>query len=143
MTRPRSLPVSLLRPGARLPTRAHPGDAGLDLYAAERVVLAPGQGTVVPTGVAAAVPDGCVGLIADRSSLAKRGLKTAGGVVDAGYRGEVGVVLWNLSAEAQVLEAGDRVAQMLILPIALPAPRAVRALPASRRGKKGFGSTGK
>ena len=90
------LPVRRLDPGAVLPSRAHAGDAGLDLYALEDSAVPAGEGRLLRTGIAVAVPAGHAGLICDRSSLAKRGLKTAGGVVDAGYRGEVGVMLWNI-----------------------------------------------
>ena len=92
---------------------------------------------------ALAVPPGHVGLIADRSSLAKRGLKTAGGIIDAGYRGEIGVVIWNISAQEQQLKRGERVAQLLIIPIATPAVKEVTALEETARGANGFGSTGR
>ena len=82
-------------------------------------------------------------MIADRSSLASRGLKTAGGVIDAGYRGEVQVVLWNLSREAITLRPGDRIAQMLLLPVGLAAVREVSELSDSSRGAGGFGSSGR
>jgi dUTP pyrophosphatase len=141
MTSP--LPFRKLRPDARIPTRAHADDAGADLYCAQDVRLAPGEGKVVVTGVAVAVPPGHVGLVADRSSMAKKGLKTAGGVIDAGYRGEIGVVLWNISKEPAELKAGDRVAQLLILPVAVLPMREVDDLEASQRGAGGFGSTGR
>ncbi|MDE2143473.1 MAG: dUTP diphosphatase, partial [Elusimicrobia bacterium] len=91
------LPLRRLDPAAVLPTRAHADDAGLDLYGLEDATVAPGEGKLLRTGVAVAIPAGHVGLVCDRSSLAKRGLKTAGGVIDAGYRGEIGVVVWNIS----------------------------------------------
>ncbi|MBI3565662.1 MAG: dUTP diphosphatase, partial [Elusimicrobia bacterium] len=100
-------------------------------------------GRVLRTGVAVAVPPGHVGLVCDRSSMAKRGLKTAGGVIDAGYRGEVGVVVWNLSREAHTVKKGERVAQMLVIPIATPAPIDSEDLGATARGEGGFGSTGR
>lgn len=140
---PRTIEARRLVPGAKLPTRAHPGDAGLDLYAAETVSLRPGQGTIVKTGVAVAVPKGHVGLVADRSSMARSGLKTAGGVIDAGYRGEVGIILWNISRNTLRVAKGDRVAQLLLLPIAVPAVKEVTGLSRTRRGKGGFGSTGR
>lgn len=139
----KELPVKKLVPHATLPTRAHADDAGLDLYSLEEVRLEPGQGTLARTGVAAAVPAGHVGLIADRSSLARRGLKTAGGVIDAGYRGELGVVLWNISGISQKIAAGERLAQLLIVPIATPAPVDASELSVTTRGNDGFGSTGK
>ncbi len=145
MSKPRldAIEIMKLAEEAVLPTRAHPDDAGLDLYALSDVTLEPGKSAVVPTGIAMAVPEGCVGLVADRSSLARKGVKTAGGVIDAGYRGEVGAVLWNISRDTVRLGRGDRVAQLLIVPIATPAVREVKALTDSKRGKRGFGSTGR
>ncbi|MFZ9596295.1 MAG: dUTP diphosphatase [Bdellovibrionia bacterium] len=127
---------------ACLPTRAHADDAGLDLYGLEDVFLEPGQGKVARTGVAIALPSGHVGLVADRSSLAKKGLKTAGGVIDAGYRGEIQIVFWNLSSGPIHLKKGDKIAQLLILPILTPAVSEVQSLDETSRGTGGFGSTG-
>jgi dUTP pyrophosphatase len=138
-----TLPIRRLDPAATVPTRAHPDDAGLDLYSLEDATLAPGQGNVVRTGIAVAVPFGHVGLVCDRSSMAKRGLKTAGGVIDAGYRGELGVVLWNISGQAQSVKKGERLAQLLVLPVATPAPVEVEELGLTARGAGGFGSTGR
>jgi dUTP pyrophosphatase len=84
-----------------------------------------------------------VGLVCDRSSLAKRGLKTAGGVIDAGYRGELGVLVWNLSRETQHVKKGERCAQLLVIPIVTPAPVESEDLGATARGAGGFGSTGR
>jgi len=137
------LPVRRLEAGAVLPTRAHADDAGLDLYSLEDTTVPPGDGTVLRTGVAVAISPGYVGLVCDRSSMARRGLKTAGGVIDAGYRGEIGVVVWNLSREAQAVKKGERIAQMLIVPIATPAPIDSDDLGATARGSGGFGSTGR
>lgn len=142
MTRNEPLPVLRMDPRAKLPARAHDDDAGMDLHALDDVEIGPGQGVMVRTGVAVALRKGVVGLIADRSSLAKKGLKTAGGVIDAGYRGEIQVVMWNLSREAHALRAGDRVAQLLILPIETPRPIEAETLDATARGAGGFGSTG-
>jgi dUTP pyrophosphatase len=139
----RELPIQKLHPEAVLPTRAHHDDAGLDLYALEDAAFLPGHGCVVKTGVAVALPAGHVGLVCDRSSLARRGLKTAGGVIDAGYRGELGVVLWNISDRPQEVKKGERVAQLLIVPIATPAVREVPSLDETARGAAGFGSTGR
>lgn len=137
------LPIRRLDPAAVLPTRAHADDAGLDLYALEDATVPSGEGRVLRTGVAVAVPPGHVGLVCDRSSMAKRGLKSAGGVIDAGYRGEVGVVVWNLSREAQSVKKGERIAQMLVIPIAVPAPIDSDDLGSTARGAGGFGSTGR
>jgi dUTP pyrophosphatase len=138
-----ALPIRRLDPAAVLPTRAHHDDAGLDLYALEDCVVAAGEGKLLRTGVAIAVPAGHVGLVCDRSSLARRGLKTAGGVIDAGYRGELGVVVWNLSREAQAVKKGERCAQLLVIPIAVPAPVETADLGETARGAGGFGSTGR
>jgi dUTP pyrophosphatase len=137
------LPVRRLDPAAILPTRAHHDDAGLDLYALEDSVVPPGEGRLLRTGVAVAVPAGHVGLVCDRSSLARRGLKTAGGVIDAGYRGELGVVVWNISPEPQPVKKGERCAQLLVIPIATPAPVETDDLGDTHRGAGGFGSTGR
>ncbi len=137
------LPMRRLDPSATLPTRAHADDAGLDLYSLEDGELGPGEGRLVHTGVAVAIAAGHVGLVCDRSSMAKRGLKTAGGVIDAGYRGEIGVMLWNISRQAQAVKKGERIAQLLVIPIATPAPVESEDLGETARGAGGFGSTGK
>ncbi|MEK6579106.1 MAG: dUTP diphosphatase [Bdellovibrionota bacterium] len=128
---------------ATLPTRAHQDDAGLDLYGLEDLLIEPGQGKVAKTGIAIGLPKGFVALVADRSSLAKRGIKTAGGVIDAGYRGEIHIVLWNIGAEPTHLKRGERIAQLLIFPVATPAVNEVSTLDETARGAKGFGSSGK
>jgi dUTP pyrophosphatase len=138
-----SLPVKRLHPEARVPARAHASDAGLDLSTIETATLAPGEGKMLQTGLSFAIPTGFVGMIADRSSLAKRGLKVAGGIIDASYRGEVRVVLWNLSREVQEIAAGDRVAQLLLLPVSLATCLEVDSLDETARGAQGFGSSGR
>ena len=140
---PQTLKCMKMAGDAILPVRAHPDDAGLDLYGIEDFDLQPGQGKVTRTGIAFELPPGHVGLVADRSSMAKRGIKTSGGVIDAGYRGEVHIVLWNISAEVAHVKKGERIAQLLILPIATPQPMEAVELGVSERGAKGFGSTGK
>lgn len=135
--------VKKVTPEAMLPTRAHPDDAGLDLYALESQTLAPGQGLVARTGIAFSLPPGTVGLVADRSSMAKRGFKTAGGVIDAGYRGEVHIILRNVTNETIGFERGERIAQLMILPVLTPAVVEAETLDETARGTKGFGSTGK
>ncbi len=136
------LKIMRLSSEAILPTRAHPGDAGLDLYNLEDIELSPRQGKVVATGIAIALRSGYVGLVADRSSLGKKGIKTAGGVIDSGYRGEIHIVLWNLSETSFLLKKGERIAQLLVLPIATPRVVEVNTLDETVRGAKGFGSTG-
>jgi dUTP pyrophosphatase len=138
-----NLEVVRLHPQAILPTRAHPDDAGLDLYGLEEFILAPGEGKVARTGIGVALPSGHVGLVADRSSMAKRGVKSAGGVIDAGYRGEIHIVLWNISGLPAAVKAGERIAQLLIFPITTPAVREVKGFTGeTARGAKGFGSSG-
>ena len=140
---PETIAIRRVSPDAVLPTRAHPNDAGMDLYSLEDILLEPNQGKVSRTGIAVAVPEGYVGLVADRSSLAKRGVKTAGGVIDAGYRGEVHIVLWNISGEGISLKRGERIAQLLLIPVATPAVLEVETHDETARGVKGFGSSGK
>jgi len=137
-----AIAVQKLVENATIPTRSHADDAGLDLYAVESFVIEPGQGKMVATGVAMEIPQGHVGMIADRSSLAKKGLKTAGGIVDSGYRGEVKVLIWNLSHQSYSVSANDRIAQMLIIPIVTPQAKQVSDLSKTVRGVGGFGSTG-
>src|SRR5687767_3329381 len=118
---PETIRIMKVAPEATLPTRAHPDDAGLDLYCLEDAILAAMEGKVVRTGVAMAIPAGFVGMVADRSSMAKKGVKTSGGIIDAGYRGEIQVVLRNISKEEIRICRGERIAQLLIIPIATPA----------------------
>ena len=125
-----------------LPTRAYEHDAGLDLYAVEAFELAPRATTGVATGVAMEIPPGHVGLIRDRSSMGKRGITTLAGVVDAGYRGEILVMLHNLNDEVIGFEAGSKIAQMLILPVSTIPVAEVTELGESVRGERGFGSSG-
>ena len=141
------LPVSKLKEGAILPTRAHEGDAGLDLYACEAAHLGPGERWSVGTGIAVEIPDGHAGLVLPRSGLAREhgiSLVNGPGLIDSGYRGEVRVLLLNTDpAEVFRIEPGDRIAQLLITPIALPAPVEAEALAESARGEGGFGSSGR
>jgi len=142
----RSVLVHRLDPGLPLPARAHPGDAGVDLYAAEAVVLGPGERATVGTGVAVAVPEGYAGLVAPRSGLAQRhglGIVNAPGVVDAGYRGEIRVILVNHGTEAVSLARGERIAQLLVVQVGVEEMLEVEELPPSERGSGGFGSTGR
>jgi dUTP pyrophosphatase len=136
--------IKRMSPGARLPVYGHPGDAGMDLFAAEEVVLGPGDVKAVPTGVKMAIPGGYVGLIWDKSGISLQGVHRLAGVVDAGYRGEVKVVMVNLGKKPYVFKSGQKVAQMLIQPV-----QAVEVvdvgeddLAETSRGEGGFGSTG-
>ncbi len=142
-------PVSVkrLRPGAKLPTRGTPWAAGADLYALvdEPMVIEPGQGVLVPTGFALAIPEGYVGLVFARSGLAtKQGLAPANkvGVIDSDYRGELFVSLFNHSGETRTVESGDRVAQLVIVPYLCAQFQEADSLDETGRGAGGFGSTG-
>ena len=138
--------IKRLDPDLPLPTRSHPGDAGLDLVAAADVDLAPGARAVVPTGMAIALPDGYAAFVHPRSGLAaKHGVTivNAPGTVDAGYRGEIRVTLLNTDpATAVSFQRGDRIAQLVIQRVASPVFHEVDSLPGSARGESGFGSTG-
>ena len=141
------LDVKRLHPDAVLPARAHAGDAGLDLCAVEDVELPPGGRAAVPTGVAVAIAPGWAGLVVPRSGLARRHgvtVANAPGLIDAGYRGEVQVLLVNLSAAPHRVASGDRVAQLVLVPVATCAAAWADELPSSDgRGEGGFGSTGR
>ena len=139
-----TLPARLTHPHAELPTRAHPTDAGLDLAASETTHIAPRVVTLVPTGIAVAIPEGHVGILAARSSLAaKKAMTLANGVgiIDAAYRGEIKVPIIPLDGCHNLVQAGQKIAQLIILPIALPTVEVVSELPDSERGNGGFGST--
>jgi dUTP pyrophosphatase len=136
-----------LDPTVPLPKRAHPGDAGLDLRSNVDVVVEPGDRAMVPTGVAVAIPEGYAGFVLPRSGLAGRhGLTLANspGLIDSGYRGELSCAVVNLDRYAPVkIARGDRVAQLVIVPVADVEPAWAEDLPVSARGAGGFGSTGR
>ena len=139
------LPIVRLHAEARLPERAYSGDAGLDLAACERVELGPGERAVVPTGLAVAIPEGFAGFVQPRSGLAARhgiAVVNSPGLIDSGYRGEIRVVLLNTDAERTfVAEPGERIAQLVVLPIPELEVVEVDELPATERGVRGFGSS--
>ena len=147
-----NLEVLLLSENAKAPTRNYALDAGLDLYAAEDAFIAVNETKVIKTGIAVAVPEGYVGKIEDRSSMAAKGLRTGAGVVDSGYIGEVGVVIHNInnsSVKDPVLwrngysiKKGDKIAQMLIYKVERPTVTVVDSLSRSSRASNGFGSSG-
>ena len=129
----------------RLPQRAHDGDAGADLFAAEGVVLGPGERATIPLGFSMAIPDGNAGLVLPRSGLASRHgitVVNAPGLIDSGYRGEVRVALVNLSDEAFEVERGDRIAQLVIVAVATPSFEVTESLEDTQRSGGGFGSSG-
>ena len=140
--------VKLLRDGAHMPTYGTAGAAGADLYACleETLTILPGQTMGVPTGIAMEIPRGCAGLIFARSSMGvKRDLAPANkvGVIDSDYRGEIFVMLHNHGKEVRTVEPGERVAQIVIVPVYTPGFSQVDSLSDTVRGEGGFGSTGK
>ena len=137
------LKVKRLNPDAKLPGYGHVGDAGLDLFSVKDITLEPGGTLAVPTGIALAIPPGFVGLIWDKSGISLSGVHRLAGVVDAGYRGEVKVVMTNLGQRDFVFEKGMKIAQMLIQPVAEVSVEEADDLEKSERGEGGFGSTGR
>ena len=143
------LRVKLLDPAARLPQVAHPGeDLGYDLFALESVTLVPRATLRVRTGIAVEARHPHTGdplglLVRDRSSVASRGVATTAGVIDAGYRGEILILMTNIGSEPQQLNAGEKIAQMIPVPILTGPVQQVESLESSARTHKGFGSSGK
>ncbi len=140
--------IQKLSEKAILPTRGTNGAAGLDLYACldEPETIPPGGRAFIPTGVAVAVPEGYVGLMAVRSSIGvkrKLSMPNGVGVIDSDYRGSLCVALWNTGDAPTTILPGDRIAQILILPVAVPTLELVEVLPETERGAGGFGSTGR
>ncbi len=143
------LRVRRLEPGARLPIVAHPGeDLGYDVFALETTILHPRSTARVRTGIAVEARDPATGtplglLVRDRSSMAARGIATTGGVIDAGYRGEILILMTNLGNETVELNAGDKIAQMIPVHVLTGPVQDVEELEESARAGKGFGSSGK
>jgi dUTP pyrophosphatase len=141
------LEVRRLDPGLPLPRYASEGDAGLDLFAAEDASLEPGERVAIPTGIAVAIPDGHAGFVHARSGRAlKEGLAlvNAPGLIDSGYRGEIKVIVVNLDPRSPIdIRRGDKIAQLVVQPVATVDPLLVDELPPSDRGEGGFGSTGR
>ena len=142
-----TLRFTRLRPEARPPAQAHPGDAGHDLHAAEAASLGPGERASVGTGIAVAIPEGCAGLVLPRSGLAARhgiALVNAPGLIDSGYRGEVRVLLLNTDrSEPFEVDVGDRIAQLVLVRFEAAPAEEVESLDETPRGGGGFGSTGR
>ncbi len=137
------LPVKLLSTTAKLPSYAHATDAGMDLYAIESLEIKPGERALIKTGIALGIPVGYVGLVWDKSGIAtKTGVTTLAGVIDAGYRGEVLIAVLNTSTDSYAVQAGQKIAQLLIQPFQQVTIQRVEQLTEAARGDNGFGSTG-
>lgn len=134
--------VQKLRNTATIPTKAHLGDLGYDVYADTQVTLQPGVQRLIPTGIAVKLPEGWGGLIKDRSSMAMRGLIVHAGVIDEGYRGEIKVLLRNVTMQTIVLQRGDKIAQLVPIRTTEFYIKEVDDLDETERGARGFGSTG-
>lgn len=138
--------IRRLDPSLPLPSYAVAGDAGMDLRSAVDVVLKPGERCRIPTGIAVAIPDGYAGFVQPRSGLAARtglGFVNSPGLIDSGYRGEIQVVAINLDGQDPIdIRRGDKIAQLVILPVPRATLVEVEELPVSDRGAGGFGSTG-
>jgi dUTP pyrophosphatase len=137
------LKVKKLKPDAKLPKYHHPGDVGLDLYALETITVLPGEHARIWHGIALEFPEGYGGIIMDKGSISKAGLHHMGGVFDAGYRGEYNTLLVNLSDKPYTFEAGDKVSQLVIMPVLIAELEETDTLSESARGDGKFGSTGK
>jgi len=135
--------IKKLREEAKLPSYAHPGDVGMDLYAMEDFVINPGEHARIWHGFALEFPEGYAAVVMDKSSISKAGLAHMGGVFDAGYRGEYNTHLVNHSKEPYKIEKGDKVSQLVILPVSIVELEEVENLSESSRGEGAFGSTGK
>jgi len=136
------LKVKKLAPHAKLPLRAHPTDSGADLFALERTVLAPRAITHVHTGICVELPENTSGIIWGKSSVESKGIKAMAGLIDAPYRGELIVCMYNLNDTEFVFEAGQKVAQLVVLPTLYPSFEEAAELSATQRADGGFGSTG-
>jgi dUTP pyrophosphatase len=135
--------VKKLKENAKLPKYHHPGDVGMDLYAMETVTIPPMGHQRFWHGFAMEFPEGYAAVVKDKSSISKAGLHQIGGVFDAGYRGEYNTLLVNLSSEPYTVEVGDKVAQLIIYPVAIAELEETDTLSDSARGEGMFGSTGK
>lgn len=136
--------VKRLTETAKIPAFAHHDDAGMDLFASEAITLEAGERGQIKTGIALAIPEGYVGLVWDKSGIShKLGVKVLGGVIDAGYRGEILVGMINLSDTAHTFQVGDKITQILIQKVEHPDVEEVEVLSETIRGEQGFGSTGK
>jgi len=135
--------IKKLDKDAKIPAYSHPGDAGMDLFSLGDFSIKPGERLACPTGISIAIPKVYAGLIWDKSGIAsKSGIKTMAGVIDSGYRGEIKIVLINLSPDVYNIKKGDKIAQMLIQKVENPEIIEMEELDETIRGEGGFGSTG-
>ncbi|MCG2725645.1 MAG: dUTP diphosphatase [Elusimicrobia bacterium] len=135
--------VKKIHPDAILPERAHANDAGADLFSIEEIEIAPHSSAKIKTGITIAIPENTAGFVWGKSSIESKGMKIMAGVIDEGYRGEIIVCVFNLTNEAQTLNKGKKIAQLIVKPVHYPTFREVDdELPESKRGGGGFGSTG-
>ncbi len=134
--------VKKLHPNAKLPVRAHATDSGADLFALERTVLPPHAISHVHTGIAVELPENTSGVIWGKSSVESKGVKAMAGLIDAPYRGELIVCMYNLNPQEFIFEAGQKIAQLVVLPTLYPSFEEAEQLTDTARGSGGFGSTG-
>ena len=135
--------IKKLKPDAKLPKYSLPGDVAMDMYAMETVTVKPGEHHYFFHGFALEFPNGIAAIVKDKSSISKAGLHTMGGVFDAGFRGEYNTHVVNLGSEPYTVEEGDKVSQLMIIPVAIAELEETDTLSESERGTGGFGSTGK
>ena len=136
------LKVKRIHPEAKLPIQGHPGDAGLDLFSCRDLEIPSGDLRAVPTGIQVSIPKGFAGLVWDKSGISLKGVHRLAGVIDAGYRGEIQVVLVNLGTAPFPLKSGMKIAQLLIQPVSEIKVVESETLDDTSRGENGFGSTG-
>ncbi|MBT4377047.1 dUTP diphosphatase [archaeon] len=134
--------IKKLSPGAKIPTYANSGDAGMDIYSNEDLILPPKHRAMIKTGISMEFPEGCVALVWDKSGIAKSGVTTLAGVGDPGYRGEYKIVLLNIGSKPYEIKKGEKIAQILIQKVEQPKIEEVYDLSDSERGSGGFGSSG-
>lgn len=141
----KTIQVKRLTKEAIIPTRSHEYDAGLDLYCSKSIAYNPGDIIKVPTGIALNINGGYVGIIRDRSSVGSTGLKVTAGIIDAGFTGEVNICMINLTGKHGCIQAGTKIAQILVMPVALPKVEVVEEFETidGLRGAAGWGSTNK
>ena len=137
------LKIRKMNDEVKMPSYAHPGDVGLDMYSLEDKILGPGEHHIFFCGFGMEFPEGFAAIVKDKGSISKAGLHTMGGVYDAGYRGEYNVHLVNLSDEEYEIEKGDKIAQVIMYPVEIADIEEVEELSESVRGEGRFGSTGK